>query len=236
MHTKTLNVIIFTVSKVINLLIILYFAVLLAKLVWWIINPSIVDVYIEKSSANEFEKSVKYVNNRYPFGIVEKVVESVYEEPPIANLVKLNGIYFNPPKSRAFITYNGKSHIVSVNDKIMGDATLVSINTDLIVISQNGADATIEMNSKNADDSAPDMSNSHFSRNRMYQKSSISNVKYSNYERDIPSQYNTNNEFKDRQKKLIEEFAQNTPTYPNSNNEIPGTTTNNNATEDINND
>jgi hypothetical protein len=239
MHTKTLNVIIFAASKIINLLIILYFAVLLAKLVWWLINPALGNVYIEKSSATEFEKSVKYVNNRYPFGIVAKAVESAHQEPPIATLVKLNGIYFNPPKSIAFITYSGKSYIVSVGDKIMGDATLMSINTDLVVVNQNGADATIKMNPNSADDSdddfAPDMSNSHFSINRISEKSSIPMVNHSNHETDIPSNRNINNDIKERRKKLIEDFAQKTPTDPSSNNGIPDTTTNNNATENIDN-
>ncbi len=241
MHTKTLNVIIFAVSRIINLLIILYFAVLLAKLVWWFINPTIGNVYIEKSSATEFEKSVKYVNNRYPFGIIAKVVESSHQEPPIASLIKLNGIYFNPPKSLAFITYSDKSYVVSIGGKIMDDATLKSINTDLIIVSQNGNDATIKMNPNsiidNDDKFAPDMpTNSNSYRNRASDRRDSPPVNHAtNNENSHSSTNSSRNDIKERRKKLIEDFAQkNHDTNDSATNDVapPDTSPNNN--HDIN--
>ncbi len=218
MHTKTLNLIIFAVSQVINLLIILYFAVLAAKLVWWLINPALDSVYIEKSSATEFEKSFKYVNNRHPFGIISKVVESAPPEPEISSLVKLNGIYFNPPKSLAFITYSDKSYVASIGDKIMNNAILTSISTDLIVVSQNGADATIRIDpNKNGSDSkssfATDTSSSNFT----------------SYNND-----SSNNDIKERRKKLIEDFTQKAPNNPSSNNLNPNANGSDNINTNLN--
>ncbi len=203
MHTKTVNVIIFAVSQIVNLLIILYLAVLLAKLVWWLINPALGNIYIEKSSATEFEKSVKYVNNRYPFGIITKAVESAHEEPSIVSQIKLNGIYFNPPKSLAFVTYDDKPYIVGIGDAIMGNATLKSINTDIIVVSQNGTDVTIEMKPNRADNS----------------NNSIAPLNSrTNYEADTSSTRSGNDDLKEHRKKLIEDFAQKTENNPSSNN------------------
>jgi hypothetical protein len=244
MHTKKLNAIIFATSQILNLLIILYFAVLLAKLVWWVVNPSLSDVYIEKATANEFEKSAKYVINRYPFGVITKVVEPEHQAPPIASQVKLNGVYFNPPHSLAFITYSGKSHIVGVGDSIIENATLKSISTDKIVVSQHGADAIIDISpeashSDSGSSYGADMpQGNHFgSGSRMGGQNTMPAVSHAGMDNSPPSNPSSpsNDEFRERRKKLIEEFAQKQPADTATNNANGNMNQNNNQEKENNN-
>ncbi|MBP9742648.1 MAG: hypothetical protein KBD37_04740 [Burkholderiales bacterium] len=200
MLTKKLNTTILIASQILNFVIILYFAVLLAKLIWWIINPAIGEVYIEKSSATQFDKSIKYIENRHPFGVIVKVVEVKTVAPPIASLIKLTGIYFEPPKnSIAFIEYanskdnkdNGaKKLTLRLGDSVIEDnAIITEINIDNIVIVQNGSTATISL-------SKPSNNNS---------SGAASNISPNPR---MPASNNSSDEFKARRRQLLNEFAE----------------------------
>ena len=225
MQTKTLNTIVFTVSQVLNLLIILYFAVLLAKLVWWVINPTLGDVYIEKSSATEFEKSAKYISNRNPFGIITKPMESATVVPTIASQITLSGVYFSPPKSMAFITYNNNPLVVKVGGSIAGNATIKEIFVDHIIVSQNGAEANVNMVDADPDNSyAPDSTQDDQPAQEPTRKSNASmNNSKRNTTPNISATKN-NNDLQERRRKLISNFAQKTanPTDNNANSQTPG--------------
>ena len=202
MLTKKLNTTIAIVSQVLTFVITLYFAVLLAKLVWWVINPSIGEVYVEKSSANQFDKSIKYIINRYPFGIIPKVVEQKQVAPPIADQVKLTGIYYNPPNSMAFLEYGGKAYTVKLGSKVMDDGLMKSIAADSVVISQNGADATIEL-SKGSGTAAQGSSEATHPVVTPSMRSEPTHM-----DRHNPNNPANSDDFKERRRKLIEEFAQ----------------------------
>ena len=224
MQTKTLNTIVFTVSQVLNLLIILYFAVLLAKLVWWVINPTLGDVYIEKSSATEFEKSAKYISNRNPFGIITKPMESATVVPTIASQTTLSGVYFGPPKSMAFITYNNNPLVVKVGGSIAGNATIKEIFVDHIIVSQNGAEANVNMDADPDNSYAPDSTQDDQPAPEPTRKSNASmNNSKRNTTPNISATKN-NNDLQERRRKLISNFAQKTanPTDNNANSQTPG--------------
>lgn len=219
MFTKKLNTIILIVSQVLTFVIVLYFAVLLAKLVWWVINPSISEVYVEKSSSNQFEKSIKYIINRYPFGVIVKVEEPKNVAPPIASQIKLTGIYYNPPNSIAFIEYSGKAYTVKIGGSIMEEASVSVIDPDQIVITQNGADATIGL-SMGSGSAAPASS---LEQHRSTTPSHRPDAQTMNQQSFPPSGANSGtssgDDFKERRRKLIEEFAQQ---HGNVNNDSSG--------------
>lgn len=206
MLTKKLNTTVALVSQMLTFVITLYFAVLLAKLVWWVINPSISEVYIEKSSANQFDKSIKYIINRYPFGIIPKVVEQKHVAPPIADQVKLTGIYFNPPNSMAFLEYGGKAYTVMTGSKIMDDALLKSIAADHVVVSQNGADATIELSKGSGTATQGSSETSHPAPTPSLRADPTHMDRHNSPANNNGS--NSTDDFKERRRKLIEEFAQ----------------------------
>lgn len=237
MLTKKLNATIVIASQVLDFIIVLYFAVLLAKLVWWIINPSITDVYVEKSSATQFEKSIKYIANRHPFGIVPKVIEVKNVAPPIADLIKLTGVYFDPPhNSMAFIEYGGKDNkddkdsnnakdntnsgnngnkklALKIGDSVVDNsATLTAINVDSIVVVQNGATATVNIvNHTDGGGRSSAFSGGHSLPPRpnmpAINNNSSNSQSYNSSNSNGLSTGVNSEEFKERRRKLISEFA-----------------------------
>lgn len=145
--TRKINLAISITCTVLRYFFILYTAVILAKSIWWILSPSRSDIYVEWNDPDRADKSAGYVINRYPFGVViiPKAVEA--PKPRIVDKLKLTGVYLNTPKdSIAFVEYESKPLIVK-QGQIIGDsdAILKSINDDSIVVTENGADATIKI-------------------------------------------------------------------------------------------
>lgn len=211
MLTKKLNTTILIASQILSFVIILYFAVLFAKLIWWVINPSISELYIEKSSATQFDKSIKYIENRHPFGVIVKAVEVKNVAPPVASLIKLTGIYFEPPQnSIAFIEYTNskdkdskdggaKKLTLHLGDGVIEDnAIITQINIDNIVIVQNDSSATISLSKSSSSSSSGQSSNT--SPNLRMPVSTNSPA---------TSNFNANSEeFKERRRKLLNDFAE----------------------------
>ena len=201
MFTKKINLIILVLSQILNFVIILYFAVLLAKFVWWVINPSISDVYVEKDSVMQFDKISKYIINRYPFGVVVKHVEVKPKVLTIAEQIKLTGVYFNPPKDNiAFIEYNNVSKLLRVGDKIMdSDATIMAINMNSIVILENQESAVVNI-SQGSGATSNKLSGSDNFASKI--DSTTFPINNSNTDR------HSHDEFRERRKKIIGEFLQ----------------------------
>lgn len=143
MVTKKLNVGILTISQILHFVTILCFAVLLAKFIWWIINPSYNEAYVEKTRVNQKDSSVKFIINRYPFGMV--VAPKAAAAPAIATQVNLNGVYLDGDNSMAFISYNGKAMVLKAGDAVTSGAELSKISLDSITVTQNNQDAIIKM-------------------------------------------------------------------------------------------
>lgn len=223
MLTKKLNATILIASQILNFVIILYFAVLLAKLVWWVINPSIGEVYVEKTSATQFDKSIKYIINRYPFGVITKAVEAKSVAPPIASQIKLTGIYFNPPNSIAFIEYTGKAHTVKVNGSIMSDAVLTAINENNVVVTQNKESAVVNLSAGSGTATsvtvATDRGLPMVQSNTPSTSPSPANI--------TGATTSGSDDFKERRKKLIEEFTQpgSSPAAGHENTQTPASAT-----------
>lgn len=207
MFTKRLNQIIVVISLIINYLFVVICALILANLFWWFITPSVANVYVEKTNALQYEKSVKYINNHHPFGIIIAPPDKKTEVPPIAQQIKLTGIYYNPPNdSIAFIEYNSKSYVYKINADIANSGAIVKqINIDNIMIMQNNNSATVKMSSGSGKNVVVPTTNSNFNRfgSNDYQPNNITN---NNYQAQ-PNNYITE-ELKEKRNKLIEEFIQ----------------------------
>lgn len=214
MITKKLNASIIIASKILNYGLIFYFAVLLAKFVWWVINPSLADVYVARTSVTQFDKSVKYIINRYPFGVI--TAPPVAAAPPITEQLKLTGVYLNTPSnSIAFIEFNHKPMIVKIGEAISEGAVLKAINPDTIIVAQGGTEARIKLTSGNVTSGTVSQgpifpptgppANNNYQAN--FQPAVVNENQATNPAN--PNAVNPNSaEFKERRRRLIEEFTQ----------------------------
>lgn len=229
MYTKKLNTIILLTTKTLNFIIIMFFAVILARLVWWVANPTLNDVYIEKSLTNQRDDSVKYIVNRYPFGVVSKHKEEQVAAPKVVDQIKLVGVYLNTLKaSVAFIEISGKTQLYNINSVILGNSKLKAINSDSIVVTEDGNDATVRLGGGSAGSGNVNSSNitssvMPYMRNDTHQSTSTNQ---GNQNTSINS-----DEFKDRRRKMMEEFAHKQANGVNTSNNSTVATNSNNRNE-----
>jgi len=220
MIIKQANSLINVGSIILRVAIVFYCAVLLAKLTWWIITPSVSDIYAEKSDVAVFDKSGKFIINRSPFGKV--VAPPTPPKPAIVSHMKLTGVYFNTLKdSIVFYELNNKSYIAKVGDTIGNTAILKSITPSGIILTENNTDAEVNMSGGSAvvqpltrpsSNSNNNQNNSFLSNNyptSTQQNPSVNNSfnrNSGNYVEDYGTQSSDN--LADKRRKLIEEFAQ----------------------------
>ncbi len=156
MLTKNLNDNIVTACRILNVLLILYFAILSAHVVWWVLSPTVPEVYLTKGGVKTFDNSVKSIINRIPFG------EIVVKESAVAVVkddIKLTGVYLNTSKdSIAFLEVNKKPMIVKLGDQIVPGTFLKSIYPESIVITQDSSDITMGLDKGSGGSGAPDNS------------------------------------------------------------------------------
>jgi type II secretory pathway component PulC len=208
MFTKRLNQIILITSVILNYLFVMIFALILANLFWWMITPSVANVYVEKTNALQYEKSIKYIINHHPFGIVVVAQEQKSAAPPIAQQIKLTGIYYNPPKdSIAFIEYNTKGYIYKLNDDIANSGAIITaINIDNILITQNDNSANVKISAGSGKTVMSTDLNINTSFNRFGSGNNQANNINNNWQ---PQQNNyITEDLKEKRNKLIEEFIQ----------------------------
>ena len=206
--TKKINLGISFTSKILRLVLVFYFAMILANCVWWMLNPSQSDFYIEKSDPDQSDKSSNYIVNRYPMGIITTRKE-VVEKPRIVDQVKLTGVYASDSQnSIAFLEYGGKSIIVKQGGAINGQAKIKSIKPTSIVVVEDGIEATINI-SKSTSSGGGEGYNSSSSSNGM---SSIFGSGQANPP--IPPQpyynqpNNEQNDYQEKRRKMLEEVMQ----------------------------
>jgi len=159
--TKKINIGISLTSKILRLVIVFYFAILLAQSIWWILSPSRTDFYMEKFDLDQADKSSSYIINRYPMGLITTPKEAARTR--IIDQIKLTGVYASDPgHSIAFIEYGNKPIIVRQGKFIDGQAQVKSINPDGIVIVEDGVEATVNISSTSAsgNGSAPNSTSS----------------------------------------------------------------------------
>ena len=144
MITKKINDTISNASILLHLAIIVYMAVWLSNGLWEVFFSSGHDLYVQRYTADQFEKSAKYVASRNPFGqIIQPPAEAT---PSIVSQIKLTGVYVNTPDSSiAFIELDGQSSILKIGDQINNEATLTNITPNSIVISYNGSDFNVNL-------------------------------------------------------------------------------------------
>jgi hypothetical protein len=226
MLTKNLDAGILVSSKIINLIVLLMAAWLLAKATWWVTNPIDADVYVDKTAITQFDNSVKYIINRYPFGVIAE--QKAAKAPAIAAQLKLTGIYLNTPKnSIAFFELNGKHLLLKIGDKIDSAVTLKSIDDNSVVITDESGETTIRMTTgggssaevKNAPQNSNFYSNSY--NNQQPPLSTTNNNSNSS---------NNNSDAQEKRRKLIEEYMHSSrqeKERPNGANESSGNTSDN---------
>lgn len=148
MITRKLNSIILYSSRILNLAIFLYFAVLLGKFTWWLITPTLPDIYVEKITAHQFDNSIKMIINRYPFGIVIVQKTEDVPIPTIAEQITLTGVYASEESKDSFamIDYNNKSIVLRIGEVIADDAILSAISAESITIIQGNNETSIKLN------------------------------------------------------------------------------------------
>lgn len=204
-------------SRVLNVLLILYIAVMMAKFIWWIFSPSSPEVYVEKTSVKQFDNSTKNVINRYPFGVivVQKKAEVV---AVITDDIKLTGVYLNTKANTiAFIELNKKPMIAKVGDTVGNGVVIKVINPDSIVVIQNDNEVTLKLAGGTAQPSSTGSAGvSSYIPGNSRANDSYQAPTANPSQMNSPSDYNSNSsdqsgsvndEFKERRKKLIEEFS-----------------------------
>lgn len=199
MNSKSLNQNILIISQVLNLLIIIFFAVILAKFIWWIITPSITEVYVEKTTVSQFDNSVKYVINRHPFGIM---VENKAPLPSIMEKIKLSGVYLNTSKnSIAFFDIDSKHVIAKIGDDIAEGVILKSIKGNKAIVLFQGQELAILLSGGTAQPVEPQTNSNN--EERFKTPYSMPNKPY-----DYENRGNNKavDEIRERRRQLIEEF------------------------------
>jgi len=144
MLLKQVNLIINITSQVLKFFITMYLAIIVAKFIWWVLEPRTPDVYVAPSDVRLLDNGVKFIINRAPFGVVP-VAQSY--KPAIASLVKLTGVYVagESSNSLAFYEINNKSYIAKVGDTINGSAILKSVSTNSIMLSENNINGEVPL-------------------------------------------------------------------------------------------
>ncbi len=208
MYTKNLNTFILTASQTLNIAVIMLFAVILARLVWWVVNPTFSEVYMERSSTVQND-DIKFIINRYPFGVIAKEKKAEKVVPHIVDQIKLVGVYVNTQKdSIAFIQIGDKTQTVKIGAAILGNATLKAVNPDSIIVSEGGNDATVSLSSgsgSSGDSNGGSNNNMNSNIPHMRPDARQYNPNHGNNSQ-MPS--TNSDEFKERRRKIVEEFAQ----------------------------
>lgn len=154
MLVKKINNSLYTSATIANFLMKIGYAVILAKVIWWLFTPAYNNIYVSKNRLNRHDISAKYIINRYPFGEIV-VEEHKNVAPAITSLLKLNGVYVSGNNSMAFLKYNGKSMVVKLDDHIVSDVVLSSVDSNSIEVNQNGNKATIKITSGDNNPNTP---------------------------------------------------------------------------------
>jgi type II secretory pathway component PulC len=140
---KNINSIINILVKIIHYAMFFYIAIILSNVFWWIFTPN--NPRIEYNTVlAKFDDAEKFIVNRKPFGLMLEVKDEVKAKPTIASLIKITGIYANDTKhSFVFYELNGKNSLGRVGDKL-DSAIITQINSNGIVINDNGHNFPIE--------------------------------------------------------------------------------------------
>ena len=133
---KRLNLGIKITTILLNYIMLISLAWICSNAVWWTFSPIATNPYASSSNIKQYDKSIKYINNRAPFGviIVEKTKVAI-----VSDNIKLTGIYLNTIKdSIAFIEVNKKPIIVKIGDDVIPGTKLDMINADKVILNTNG--------------------------------------------------------------------------------------------------
>ena len=128
---------------------------------WWIFSPLATDPYANTASINQYDRSIKYINNRAPFGVI------VIEKPKIeavSDNIKLTGIYLNTIKdSIAFLEVNKKPIIAKIGEEIVLGTKIEMIKADRVILNTNWTlqDLPLEKGAAEANSGLNLPSNSH---------------------------------------------------------------------------
>lgn len=219
--TKKINIGISFISRTLRVAIVLYFAVLLANVVWWTLNPTHSDHYIEKFDLDQSDKFSNYITNRYPMGIITAPKEVA--KPRIVDQIKLTGVYASDPQhSIAFLEYSGKPMIVRLGGSINGQANVKLINPTSIVIIEDGVEATISIisGSGSGGGSASNSTNSGMPSIFGSQGNPPSQPYYS---QPSVNEQNSSDDYREKRRRMMEEMMQKEKgNYPPSDGGGPG--------------
>lgn len=214
MLTKRINIIVVIVSQLLNFAFLMIAANMTAKLLWWMINPAINEVYVEKTSASTYEKSAKYVINRYPFGIIQLAKESAPEAvviPKVASQIKVSGVYQNTADhSVAIIEYSGKTNVYGIGSLIADSALVTAIESNGVKVSEDGKETFVAISQGNADAANPSSSSNSGRSGMPYTpppsaNSAQNNGQQNNYQDD--AQRLSGDEIREKRRRMIEEFT-----------------------------
>ena len=140
---KRLNLGLNIASVMLNFIMLISLAWISSNAFWWMFSPLATDPYIYTPPVNQYDSSIKYINNRAPFGII--IVEKPKVEVVNDN-IKLTGIYLNTIKdSIAFLEVNNKPVIAKIGDEILPGTKIETINATKIVLNSNGTSQDLEL-------------------------------------------------------------------------------------------
>lgn len=166
---KNANKIIFWLFSLASFICAIYAAVIISHFIWWVFSPSVPDLYVANLSVAKLDNSIKYIDNRNPFGIFVVVepesVVKVESKPKVViphidlSGIQVNGSYIsaNDKDSFAFVRVIDKSQkdsnhtpqslLAQVGDQLIPGVFLKKIQKENIVVSVEGIESEIYFSS-----------------------------------------------------------------------------------------
>ncbi len=203
---KRLNLGLNIASVMLNFIMLISLAWIGSNAFWWMFSPLATDPYIYTPPVNQYDNSIKYINNRAPFGVI------IVEKPKVALVndnIKLTGIYLNTVKdSIVFLEVNSKPIIAKIGDEILPGTKIETINATKVVLNSNGTnqDLTLQRGSTEANAGISIPSNSQQNNSRT-EDDDNNNTKSNATVTGSPQNTDSNmEEVRARRKKMIDEM------------------------------
>ena len=142
MLSKYLNLLINILTEIAEIYIVVYCAIFMSKIIWWVFTPVAPPLYFNINNHQGFENSAKAIINYSPFGVF---VEPKVPQSSIVTQIKLTGLYVDDKNSLIFYELHGKSYIAKIGDKIGDDVIIKNVMADSITVAQDDHDFDIKI-------------------------------------------------------------------------------------------
>ncbi len=175
MLSKYLNLLINILTEIAEIYIVVYCAVFMSKIIWWVFTPIAPPLYLNTNNYQGFENSAKAIINYSPFGVF---VEPKVPQSSIVTQIKLTGLYIDDENSLVFYELSGKSYVAKIGDSIGGDVIIKSVMANSITVTQDDHNFDIQLtsgaiNSANTSQTNNNDNNSQVNNNSLEQRRQV---------------------------------------------------------------